>query len=289
MKPAPFAYRDPHSLDEALALLDQHGDEAVVLAGGQSLVPLLNLRLSRPAMIVDVNRIPGLDGITVDDGGVEIGCLARASAVEWHQELFRRLPVMAAALHHVGHPQIRNRTTIGGNLAHADPASELPAVMAALDGEIRLTSPTGVRRLRWDEFFIGPFSTARQPQELVTSAWLPLTGGLCATFQEVARRHGDFAVVGACVACREQDGVVAEARIALCGVSGTPLRVRAAERAITGRPVDADSLAQLGEAVRGALDPPADIHASAEYRREVGATIVSRALAALWEGRAAGH
>jgi carbon-monoxide dehydrogenase medium subunit len=287
VKPAPFSYRDPRTLEEALDLLADVGPEASLLAGGQSLVPMLNLRLARPAVVVDLNRIPGLDAIAVSDDSIALGALARASAVERADDVAGALPVVREALLLVGHPQIRNRTTMGGNLAHSDPASELPAVFAALDGRITLASRDGRRTLRWDEFFQGVFTTARRPDEMAVEVELPRAPGLDATFVEIARRRGDFALVGACVALRRQDGRVADARIALCGVAPTPVRARAAEAALTGRPLDGDALREARQRLREELDPFDDVHATADYRRQAAATLVSRAALALWERGAA--
>lgn len=283
MKPAPFSYRDPRTLEEALELLAELGPDASLLAGGQSLVPMLNFRLARPAVVVDLNRIPGLDAISVSEDRVALGALARASAVERDAALASALPVVREALTYVGHPQIRNRTTVGGNLAHADPASELPAVVAALEGRITLASRAGGRTVPWDDFFQGVFTTARRPDEVVVEVELPRAPGLRATFVEIARRHGDFALVGACVALRREDGRVAEARIALCGTAATPVRARSAEAALVGSALDADTLREARRRLREEIEPFDDVHASAAYRRRAAATIVSRAALALWE------
>jgi aerobic carbon-monoxide dehydrogenase medium subunit len=287
MKPALFSYRDPRTLEEALELLAELGDEASLLAGGQSLVPLLNLRLARPSVLIDINRIPGLDGIEVHGDRLRVGALVRASALERHPDVARTLPVMREALRYVGHPQIRNRTTIGGNLAHAAPASELPAVVAALDGTITLVSRSGQRTVAWRDFFQAVFTTSRRPDEMVAWVELPRPPGVQSTFLEVARRHGDFALAGACVGLRAENGTVADARIALMGVAGTPVRAEAAEKALTGAPLDAAQLGEVEELVRDAVDPIDDVHASAGYRRAVAATLVRRAAARLADGSAA--
>jgi carbon-monoxide dehydrogenase medium subunit len=287
MKPAPFRYVDPRDLDEALAALAEHADDAAILAGGQSLLPLMNLRLAQPEVVVDINRIPGLDGIEVGRDEIRIGALARASAVERHGELRSVLPVMAEALRQVAHPQIRNRTTIGGSVAHADPAAELPALLAALDGTITVRSTQRERTVGWEEFFLGPLTTAREPQEMVISVGIPVRPRLHATLLEVARRLGDFALVGACVALSVDDGVVDGARVVLFGVAGVPVRVREAEEVLAGRPVDDRALADVRRTVAGALDPIEDVHASAEYRRHVGGAVVARAVHSLWDRAAA--
>jgi aerobic carbon-monoxide dehydrogenase medium subunit len=287
VKPAPFTYRDPRTLEEALDLLAELGTDATLLAGGQSLVPMLNFRLARPSVLVDLNRIGGLDAIEPGGERVTFGALARASAIERDAGVAAALPVIPVALKFVGHPPIRNRTTIGGNLAHADPASELPAVLAALDGRVTLASRSGRRTVAWDEFFQGVFTTARRPDELVVEVDVPRAEGLAATFVEIARRRGDFALVGACVAIRRQDGSVAEARVALCGVGGGPVRARGAEAALTGRPLTTDSLREARARLGEELEPFDDVHATAAYRRHAAGILVARAAAALWE-RSAG-
>jgi carbon-monoxide dehydrogenase medium subunit len=284
MKPAPFAYRDPRCLDDALELLAEHGDDATVLAGGQSLMPLLNLRAVTPQVIVDINRVPGLEAISPNDKEVVLGALSRLRSVERHPQVNLHLPVAVAALRWVAHPQIRNRATIGGNLAVADPASELPAVMAAFDGDVRMASKGGERDVSWEDFFVDAYTTARRPEEVIISARIPAARISDGTFVEIARRHGDRAIVGACVGLRLQDGTVAEARIAMSGVADVPVRLRSAEQLLANRPVDGAALADVFEAVRAALNPPSDVHATTEYRRHVAATIVCRALQRLCEG-----
>jgi carbon-monoxide dehydrogenase medium subunit len=262
VKPAPFDYAAPTTLEEALDILAEHGEDTSVLAGGQSLVALLNLRVARPALVLDVNRIPALDAIDVSGGRVRLGALTRLAALERTASLPR---VLHEAIAHVGHPQIRNRTTIGGNLAHADPASELPAVVLALDGEIVLTARGGERTVPAVEFFVGPFATARRPDELVTEVRMSAADG---TFVEFARRVGDFALVGACVA----DG-----RIALCGASPAPMRAPRAEAALAAGAI----AAEVGVAASEEVDPWDDAFATAAYRRDLARTLVRRAVEAL--------
>jgi carbon-monoxide dehydrogenase medium subunit len=284
MKPALFSYRDPRTLEEALELLAEHGDEASLLAGGQSLVPLLNLRLARPSILIDVNRIPGLDGIEVREDRLRVGALVRAAALERHPDVASALPVVREALRYVAHPQIRNRTTIGGNLAHADPAAELPAIVAALDGTVTLVSRGGQREVSWRDFFRGMLTTARRPDEMLAWVELPRPPGLRLTFLEVARRHGDFALAGACVGLSAETGTVADARIALIGVGGTPVRVPAAEESLIGGPLDTEGLREMEARVRDAAEPIGDVHASADYRRALVAVLARRGAAKLAEG-----
>ncbi|HXU88706.1 MAG TPA: xanthine dehydrogenase family protein subunit M [Methylomirabilota bacterium] len=281
MKPPRFDYLLPRSLDEALGLLAQHGEEAKVLAGGQSLVPLLNFRLIRPAYLVDVNEIPGLDGIRVDDGRLVIGAMTRQRVAETSPVVRERCPLLAEAMPQIGHVQIRNRGTVGGSLAHADPAGELPAVVAALDGELLLKSRRGERRLTAEQFFVGYLTTATEPDELLVEARVavapPRTG---AAFMEVSRRHGDFALVGvAATVTVDADGVCTACAIALTGVGPTPVVARDAARTLVGARPTADAYDEVGRRVASALRPDSDLHASADYRKHLGGVLTRRALA----------
>jgi carbon-monoxide dehydrogenase medium subunit len=267
MKPAPFDYHDPETVEEVVDLLADRGDDAVVLAGGQSLVPLLNLRLARPAVVVDLRRLPKEMPIVVE-GGVQIGAMVSVTDLLAAPVSERLGAGVAQALRMIGHPQIRNRGTVVGNIAHADPAAELPAVLAALDGVVTLRSRSGERQVVAADFFDGPFSTARQADELLTSVMLPAFDGPSTTI-EVARRPGDFALVGVFVAQRQ-----GEARIAAFGVGDRPMRLRGAEEAVNAGAAPAE----IARLVRDALDPQDDVHASGAYRRHVAATLVTRAL-----------
>ncbi len=284
MKPPRFDYLLPRSLDEALGMLAQHGEEAKVLAGGQSLVPLLNFRLVRPAYLIDLNDIPGLDGIRVDDGRLAIGAMTRQRAVETSPVVRERCPLLAEAMPQIGHVQIRNRGTIGGSLAHADPAGELPAVLAALDGELLLRSRRGERRLTPQEFFVGYLTTAAAPDELLVEARLPVTSPRTGTaFLELSRRHGDFALVGvAATVTVDSGGVCTACAIALTGVGPTPVVARDAARALIGVEPTAEACEEVGRRVASALEPDSDLHASADYRKHLAGVLTRRAL-----GRAA--
>ena len=284
MKPPPFEYHRATSVDDAVAVLHEVGDESAVLAGGQSLIPLLNLRLARPSVLVDVNRIPGLDAVDADPAAVTVGALARARRVERDAGVLATLPVLAAAIRHIAHPQIRVRTTIGGNLAHADPSSELPAVLAATEGSLELTSRSGTRTVGAADFFQNVFTTAKRPDELVTSVRFPSPAGFAWRFDEVARRHGDYGMVSACVGLRVEDGIVAEARIALAGCGSVPVRVTAAEKALAGTTATAAATAGA-DAVRDTVEPYDDIHATAEYRRHLAGVLVGRAVTSILEER----
>ena len=282
MKPAKFEYFAPTSLSEALALLEEHGGDAKILAGGQSLMPMLNMRLARPKVVVDVNRIPGLDYISpTPDGGLSIGALTRQRSVEKSADVEERIPVLAAVMPSIGHFQIRNRGTVGGSISHADPSAELPAICFALDGELVLSSASNQRVLKSDEFFISHLTTALAPGELLTEIRLPARSGEWRWgFQEVCRRQGDFAMVGAVSLLQLDGGVCQSACITMFGVAGTPVRIRRAEEALLGSRINASVLQDVSKIVSEDLDPDSDIHASAAYRKEVGGVIARRTLEA---------
>jgi CO/xanthine dehydrogenase FAD-binding subunit len=270
MKPAPFDYHDPDSVEEVVDLLAERGDDAVVLAGGQSLVPLLNLRLARPAVVVDLRRLP-LEAPTIDGDVVRVGATVTITSLLAAPAVGRLGAGVGEALRAIGHPQIRNRGTIGGSLAHADPATELPAVLVALDGAVTLQSRSGVRQVGAADLFEGPFSTTRRPDELLTSVTLPISHGRSTTM-EVVRRPGDFALVGTFVATSP-----GRVRIAAFGVADRPVRLPDAEAAAEAG-VSPNEVAAL---VRDMLDVRDDVHATGAYRRHVTGTLVARSLARL--------
>jgi len=281
MKPASFEYFAPATLDEALELLHEHGDDAKILAGGQSLMPLMNLRLARPKIIVDINRLGGLDGIaSTGEGGLTIGALARHRVVEKSPMVREQNPLLASAMPLIGHFQIRNRGTMGGSLAHADPAAELPALAVLLGCEFSLARKGGVRVVPAAEFFLGYMATAIEPGELLTEirfpSWRP---GAAWAIDEIARRKGDFALVGVALSA-ELDGSanLRDIAIVMFGVSGKPHRIASAESMLKGRRVDQGVLRELGRVVAQELEPDSDIHASAEYRKDVGGVLARRAL-----------
>ena len=281
MKPAKFEYFAPTSLTEALELLDEHGDDAKVLAGGQSLMPLMNMRLARPKVIVDINRVPGLDYISsTPDGGLAIGALNRQRSVERSAVVKEKFPVLSAAMPSIGHFQIRNRGTVGGSISHADPSAELPALCLALDGEFVISSASNQRVLKPEDFFISHLTTAIEPGELLTEIRLPARSEEWKWgFQEVCRRQGDFAMVGAVSLLQlDGDGVCQSACITMFGVGGTPLRIRRAEEALLGNRINGSVLEDVSKIVSEELDPDSDIHASATYRKEVGGVIARRTL-----------
>jgi CO/xanthine dehydrogenase FAD-binding subunit len=281
MKPAPFDYVAPTELAEALALLAQHGDEAKILAGGQSLMPMMNMRLATPQVVIDVNRLSALAYMAPQaDGGVAIGALTRQRQLERSPLVQEQHPVLAAALPLIGHFQIRSRGTIGGSLVHADPAAELPAVSVALEAEFVLQNAERQRVVAAEDFFVTYLTTALEPDEMLTDIRLPAwPAGWGWDVQEVCRRAGDFALVGA-VSCLHIDAedVCKAARLVLFGVGGAPVRVPRAEGALVGQRLEAEALRQVEHIVAAELDPESDIHASAAYRKEVGGVMARRTL-----------
>jgi carbon-monoxide dehydrogenase medium subunit len=279
MKPGGFDYLCPASTDEALAQLAQHGGDAKILAGGQSLVPLLNFRMLRPAVLIDINRLAELDYVREHGEGLRIGALTRHHTLEMSPLVEQRFPVLGAAMAHVAHLAIRNRGTIGGSLSHADPAAELPMLAVLLDAELRTNSGSHAAQ----GFFLGPLTTALRDDELVTEivfpALAPRTGW---AFEEFARRHGDFAIAAVAAVLRASDGEIAEARLAAIGVGETPLRLSAVEAGLSGQRFTPELAAAAAEQARRYVQPLNDLHASADYRRHLVAALTKRALAAAW-------
>jgi len=280
MKPAAFEYDDPQTVDEALDLLARHGDECKVLAGGQSLVPLMNFRLARPGRLIDINGVGELSGIQRDGGTLVIGAMTRHAQVERSDVIAESWPLLHEAIGWVGHAQIRNRGTVGGSVAHADPAAELPAAFAALDARFRVRSRRGYRVLGWQEFFVAEFTSALAPDELVMAVEVPAQDHATGSaFVEFARRHGDFALGGAAVTVRlGRDGGCEAATIALLAAGPAPARAEAAETLLRGAKVDEPAIkAAAAEATR-ALHPTSDIHGSTEYRLRLLRAMTERAL-----------
>ncbi len=270
MKPPPFVYVAPTSLDEAVTALAEHGEDAKVLAGGQSLIPLMSLRLARPTALVDLNGVAELSSIAVN-GMTSIGAMTRHRAVERSADVAKQVPLLAAAVPYIGHVAIRTRGTIGGSLAHADPAAELPAIALALDATFEATSTRGTRTISAADFFVGYFTTALEADEILTKVTFPNAApGTGVSVQEMARRHGDFAMVAAAASVAPGGDV----RIALINVSDRPVRAVEAEAAMR-QGAQIDEVAAL--AARD-LEPTADLHASAAYRRSVAQVLVRRAL-----------
>jgi len=284
MKPAPFAYHRAATIDEALALLAEHGREAKPLAGGQSLIPAMNFRLATPAMLVDLNAIGDLAYVRSDDGGaIRLGAMTRHRTVERSDEVARAAPLLHEAMPWIAHPAIRTRGTIGGSLAHADPAAELPAVMLALDARVGVRSRQRAREIAAAEFFTGLFSTALEPGEIVTEIVIPPPDGGArhgSAFLEFSRRHGDFALAGVAASVALDDrGRCSSARIALLSVGDRPLLATEAANALVGPPPSRDAVrAAAAIAAEREIDPSTDIHASSRYRRQLASVLTRRAL-----------
>jgi len=277
VKPAPFAYQKARSLDEAIALLSEK--DAKLLAGGQSLIATLNMRLSSPALLIDINGISGLDAIALKNGSVEIGALARHVQVERSEVVAKQAPLIARAMPHIGHPAIRNRGTLGGSIAFADPAAELPACLLALDGEIEATGPKGKRSIKAQDFFKGLFETALAPQEVLTGVRLPAaTKNTRTGFAELARRHGDYAMVGLAASARADGKRLSDVRLAYFGVGNTPARAKKAEAALADGSIDA-----AVEALD--LDPHDDVQATAKVKKHLAGVLLRRVAVQLTEAR----
>jgi CO/xanthine dehydrogenase FAD-binding subunit len=282
MKPPKFRYFAPQSVGEALALLAEHGDDARVLAGGQSLVPLMNMRLVHPGVLVDINGIGELAYINAWDSGVAIGALTRDATLTSDSMVAKRLPVLRDAAHHVGHPAIRNRSTVGGSIAHADPAAELPAVMVALNAEFVARSRSGSRTISAQDFFKGYLTTDLKEEEMLTELRIPgLPSRSGSAFVEFARREGDYALAGvAAVITLDASGTIADARLGLCSVGPSPVRPQAAETLLRGQHPGNEAWAAAAAAVVSVLDNPlSDIHGSADYRRHLAGVLTKQALA----------
>jgi len=282
MKPAPFNLLRPRSIDEALALLQSHGDQAKVLAGGQSLVPLMNFRLAQPRNLIDLNKVEGLDQIGFDDQTLSLGAMVRQRDAERSPAIGARLPILREAIEQVGHPAIRNRGTVGGSLVHADPSAELPLLAVALDATFHLRSAQSGRTVAAKDFYRGYLLTDIAPDELLVAIDFHLPPADCGwSCTEIARRHGDFAIVAVAVllGCEGPERRIDFARVALGGAGPAPLRMIAAEQALLGERLEAELFRAAADVAAQAVDPPADIHASSRYRRQLTGVLVRRALA----------
>ena len=279
MKPPKFDYHAPRTLDEALALLTRYDGEAKILAGGQSLMPLLNFRLSRPAALVDLNRIPALAYIKEVDGSVRFGAMTRQRAIEFSPVVARRLPLLTEATRWVGHLPIRTRGTIGGSIAHADPSAEYPAVLTALDGEVVARGPKGERVLKPRDFFQTYLTTNLAADEILTEVRLPATpAGAGFAFEEFSRRHGDFAIIGIAAVIVREGSRCTMARLATAGAGPIPVRLRAAEEILEREGLGDDALARAAAKAQELVQPDGDIHASADYRRHLTGVLTGRAV-----------
>ena len=288
MKPPRFQYCAPRLLDEALTLLDQHGEDIKVLAGGQSFVPLLNMRLAGPAYIVDINHISELHYIETEDGYLAIGAIARQRQIERSVLVQEKHPLLVEVIKHIGHMQIRNRGTVVGSIAHADPAAELPALLTCLNGEVLAQSIHGERVIKAEQFFTGYLTTALEPGEMLTEVrfpWiLPQAGW---SFMEFARRAGDYALVGAAaVLTPAPDDTCMSAHIAYLGAAGSPIRASTVEQMLVGTTLDQRALDAAAEAAREIVsEDMSDVHATVEYRRTLTAELTKRVLKAAWGRR----
>jgi aerobic carbon-monoxide dehydrogenase medium subunit len=280
MKPPSFLYACPRSVDESLALLAEHGEGAKLLAGGQSLVPLLNLRLAEPRVLIDLNRLSELSYVRRDGGALRIGAMTRHRDLEISAEVAVAEPLLARAAREIGHLAIRNRGTIGGSLAHADPAAEWPLVAVALDAQLTLRSVAGARTIAARDFFVGPLTTALEPTEMLTELAFPAAppdSGF--GFSELSRRPGDFAIVAvACRVVRDETGACRASTLAVGGAHGTPIHVAEVEGILRGSHGEADALRSAAEAVTRRVDPGSDVHGSADYRRRMAGVLARRAL-----------
>jgi len=279
MKPAPFDYEAPDTLRGAIDLLAAN-PEAAVIAGGQSLMPVLAFRLATPGLLIDLRRVPGLGEIAVDDEGVRLGAMVRWRDIEADRRLAAAHPLLREAVAHVAHYQVRNRGTVGGSLAHADPAAELPGVAVTCEAEVTLAGPAGERTVAAGDFFTGPLSTARRADEIVTELRLPYwPAGRHWAFREFARREGDFALAGILVFYDEdQDGTVRNAHVAVIAACQRPHRLAGVETLLNGRTIDGTLIRRAAAAAATEVDPPDDLHADAAYRRGLVATLVERGL-----------
>jgi carbon-monoxide dehydrogenase medium subunit len=285
VKPAPFRYRRPETLDRALAELGEHGAGASVLAGGQSLVPLMNQRRARPAVLVDITRLPGLDDVTDTGGRLRVGALVTQAAFERVPGLAGRCPIALECLPFTGHLATRNRGTVGGSIAHADPRAELPLALLVLGGAAEVASASGRRTIAAEDLFTGPYESALQPDEILVATEWPTTDELPGqAFEEVAQRHGDYTIASAAVALRVEDGVVAAARVGVGAVGDRPLLVPEAAAVLAGRVVGEDTAQAAGRAASAAIENPLeDIHGSAAYRRHLAGVLVARTARRAWE------
>jgi CO/xanthine dehydrogenase FAD-binding subunit len=280
MKLPPFQYAAPTTLKDAVALLAAHGGDAKALAGGQSLVPMLAFRVASPALLVDLRNVPGLDRITISDDNIRLGAMVRWRDIEDDARLDTAHPLLRAAVAHVAHYQVRNRGTVGGSLAHADPAAELPGIAVTCEAQIAVTGASGTRVIRAADFFLGPLMTALAADEIIVEvrlpAWPPRRRW---GFQEFARRRGDFAMAGAALYYDEDAGGKAtNAHVGVIGVGDVPQRLAEVEAVLNGRVIDDATIAQAEKAAAASVNPPDDIHASAAYRRALTGTMVERAL-----------
>ncbi len=281
MIPPPFEYHAPHSVGDALALLSTLGEDAKLLAGGHSLLPMMKLRFAQPSALIDLNRIPELRGIREERGLIRIGAMTTENELIASKMLQDRVPLLPEAAHVIADPQVRNRGTIGGDIAHGDPANDHPALAMALDATFVLQGPNGERRVKAVDFFLGPYMTALAADEILTAILVaPFAPGTGWAYQKLKRKTGDWATAGAAIVLRMQSGVVAEIRIGLTNVAPTALRARDAEHALSGQPLTDAVLDRAAEAIRQVCDPAEDLRGDAEYKTAMAAEMTRRAIRA---------
>ncbi len=279
MKPPPFDYHAPTSVDDAVAVLAEVGHVGKVLAGGQSLIPILNMRLASPAHLVDINRVAGLDGVQVTPAGVRVGALVRHASLERDPQAWTAIPLLRQALLTVAHPVIRNRGTTLGSIVHADPSGEMPAVLMLTGGWVEATSVRGVRRIPAQDFFLGPLECALADDELATAVHFDvLPAGAGTAFEEITRRHGDYGLAGVAAAVTVAEGVITGARVSVSSLTPTPAVLDLGDL-LTGQPAESADWAGAAEVVRGWVDPDGDLHADTEYRRVLAGALAERVLA----------
>jgi CO/xanthine dehydrogenase FAD-binding subunit len=284
MKPSAFEYFTPFTLPEAIELLQRHGDEAKILAGGQSLVPMMNFRVARPNVLIDINKIQELDYVREEKDELVIGGLTRERTLEVSPLVKKKCPILAEAISYIGHLPIRTRGTIGGSLVHADPSAEIPVVICALGGRMKVVGLSGERTLAPDEFFLTYLTSALEPGEILVEVRIPtLPANTGWSFMELSRRHGDFGiVVVASILFVENKEACRKASIALGGVAPTPIRAAAAEKILAGRKLTEELIREAGVKAAGATEPESDYHASAEYRKDMARVFTQRSLQEAW-------
>jgi CO/xanthine dehydrogenase FAD-binding subunit len=280
MKPVSFEYFKPNKIDEVISLLDKYDEDAAILAGGQSLVPLMNLRLARPKYIIDINGIPDLSYIKESNGGIVIGALTRHRDLERSELIKSRYPILSKAVSLIGHPQIRNWGTIGGSISHADPAAELPTILLALNGKVKVVGKEGEREVDGDDLFLGYLTTSVEKKEMLKEVYLPaINPNMGWEFLEIARRSGDFAIVSvASLISLDSDGKCNDVRISLGGLGSRPVRAKEAEGFLSGKAINNNLINEAANIASEEVEPESDIHASAEYRREMVKVFVNRGL-----------
>lgn len=284
MKPSAFEYHNPQSVAEAVELLDRYGDEAKIIAGGQSLVPMMNFRLARPEILIDINGIKELEYIKTEGDELVIGALTRESDIEKSALVIEQFPFLAKAISYIGHSAIRNRGTIGGSLVHADPSAELPTALCALNGKLKVVGSSGEKILEPEEFFLTYLTTSLEPSDLLTEVRIPaLPENTGWSFSELSRRSGDFAIVAVGILLfSEAPGVCREARIAMGGVAPTPVRAQAAEALLAGKKLSEKLIAKAAQQAAEETDTEPDYHASAEYRMDMARVFVKKGLQKAW-------